>query len=161
MEKQTNLSITIPLSALTEAQCYAIRDAIDRHLAKPAVAVAPGAQLGDDDNRWNAGTSEGRVWAANDRKAAREFYERIGGEKAKLLFDLFLDHPGQLLTTSAIRGMTGDTFGSSKAVAGCLKGTYNAWTQAEGRRWPITFVKGAKGQDSSWGIRAGWAKLFR
>src|SRR3954452_13392051 len=116
--------------------------------------------LPDDHALWqqHSGGSghEGPEWDLNDDLSrAQAFYSEVTG-KAKIVFDLLIDHPGRPLSVTDIRAMTGDIFSNSYSVAGSIQGLYLPHEASE-RRYPFYWWKG---RPTQYGIKPQVAELF-
>lgn len=119
--------------------------------------------LPDDHPLWeqHSGLDGHRLhpeWDASvDLAIAEAFYRPIGG-KAKVFFDLLIDHPGQQLTVNDFCRLTeGDVFFGSRSVAGAINGL-NHPRQASGRRYPFYWWEG---QPTRYAMKPSVAELFR
>lgn len=139
------MTVTVSLAAgvdLVLADAVAAR--VADQLAQQVVDATVTAVLDDDHPLWerHSGGSghDGTEWTAGDEDLAEAFYRRIKG-KAKLFFDLLLDHPGTQLTVDGLIEASEGEFTSSFSVAGAINGLRLPHT-ASGRRYPFYWWEG-------------------
>lgn len=128
----------------------------------PAVIELDGVLvLPDDHPLWEHHTGLGGhrdhpEWdPESDLAAAQAFYQLIK-DKAKIFFDLLIDHPGQQLNVEDIRRLTGDVFSGPHSIAGAISGLHRSY-QVSGRRYPFYWWEG---QPTCYAMKPGVAKLF-
>jgi hypothetical protein len=124
--------------------------------------TASGLVLPDDHPLWEQHTGLGGhrdhpEWvAAADQASAEAFYQPLRG-KAKVLFDILIDHPGQQLTVHDICRLSGGVFTGSRSIAGAINGLRLSY-EASGRRYPFYWWEG---RPARYAMKASVANLFR
>jgi Family of unknown function (DUF6416) len=96
-------------------------------------------------------------WREGDSSYAAALLMDLSG-KARVFFELLLDRPGQLLDTHQLLRLAPGTFGSAKAIAGCLNGFVNPCRRFD-RRFPFYWWDRFDGP-TSYAVRPSVARVF-
>jgi Family of unknown function (DUF6416) len=129
--------------------------------AAPVDTAIGTTQVLDDDHplwdRHSGGSGhQGQEWTLADLAEAEAFYASVQG-KAKPLFDLLIDRPGQPLDTEEIIEILPDLFQNSRSIAGALNGLRLA-KEASGRRYPFYWWAG---NPTRYAMKPSVAEVFR
>jgi Family of unknown function (DUF6416) len=129
--------------------------------AAPIDTARGTTQILDDDHplweRHSGGSGhQGPEWTLADLAEAEAFYASVQG-KAKPLFDLLIDRPGQPLDVEEIVELLPDLFQGSRSIAGALNGLRLA-KEASGRRYPFYWWAG---NPTRYAMKPSVAEVFR
>ncbi|SNY61431.1 hypothetical protein SAMN05421748_122166 [Paractinoplanes atraurantiacus] len=122
------------------------------------------ASLDDDDPRWaqhtgGSGHDHDPEWVLpDDLSKAEAFYGHLT-ERARIIIDLLIDHPGRQLDVAEISALSGNALGGAHAIAGSLQ-PLERLRVAAGRRYPFYWWGGQKGQ-TRYAMKPSVAELFR
>lgn len=127
-------------------------------------------KLGDNDPLWeqHSGRSghRGQEWGPADGTRAAEFYQALP-EKARIIYDLLMDHPGEQLDAGHIFAHVSpqdagyrNRVQRSRSVSGSLAVTRRLATDA-GRRFPFYWWKAKDGSATVYAMKPLVAQLFR
>lgn len=147
--------------AQAEALVRGWRRQLDQVASSSVVESGAGLVLPDDHPLWERhsgldGHRDSPEWDEDAELAAAEaFYQPIKG-KAKVFFDLLIDHPGQQLTVDDLCRLADGVFSGSRSIAGAIYGLYRSH-QASGRRYPFYWWEG---QPTCYAMKPSVAKLF-
>jgi hypothetical protein len=138
-----------------------LRAALPSGNAAPVQATRGATQILDDDHplwdRHSGGSGhQGPEWTLADLTEAEAFYATVKG-KAKPLFDLMIDRPGQPLDVEEIVEVLPDLFQNSRSIAGALNGL-RLPKEASGRRYPFYWWEG---NPSRYAMKPSVAEVFR
>ena len=129
--------------------------------AAPVDTARGATQILDDDhplwNRHSGGSGhQGPEWTLADLTEAEAFYASVKG-KAKPLFDLMIDRPGQPLDVEEIIEILPDLLQNSRSIAGALNGLHLP-KEASGRRYPFYWWAG---NPTRYAMKPSVAEVFR
>ena len=140
-----------------------IRAELTAMQSKAAETPAPGPPLLLDEHpMWEHHSGgknhHGRAqWREGDSAYAAALLMDLSG-KARVFFELLLDRPGQLLDTHQLLRLAPGTFGSAKAIAGCLNGFVNPCRRFD-RRFPFYWWDRFDGP-TRYAVRPSVARVF-
>lgn len=132
---------------------------LEEHFSNGDTPVTDSTALADDHPLWDRHSGgnghTGPEWAPGDEALAEAFYAQLTG-KAKLFFDLLLDHPGQQLSVDDLVSASGGKFTSSFSVAGAINGLRKPH-KASARRYPFYWWEGSP---TRYAVKQSVATLF-
>jgi Family of unknown function (DUF6416)/TIR domain len=131
--------------------------------AHQRAAQRSGLAFNDDDPIWERHSGKdghrGQEWVPTDHAQAEAFYLSLAG-RARFIFDLLIDHPGELIDADKIRELRPSDFPSRQSVAASLSGLRGAF-EASGRRYPFYWWAGKQGGPTQYAMKKTVANLFR
>ena len=131
--------------------------------AHQQAAQRSGLAFDDDDPIWERHSGRdghrGQEWAPTDHDQAEAFYLSLAG-RARFIFDLLIDHPGELIDADKIRELRPSDIPSRQSVAASLSGLRGAF-EASGRRYPFYWWAGREGGPTQYAMKKTVANLFR
>jgi hypothetical protein len=120
-----------------------------------------GTFLPDDDPHWLShsgleGHRDFPEWTNDDVKLARAYYDSLSG-KARVFFDVLIDHPGQRVSADQFVAFAPETFATRRSVASALTGLHGL-TRKFNHRFPFEWWRG---NPTDYAMKSLVAELFR